>query len=423
MEAGGAPFASRPSPRRAHRVLHVGKFYPPHPGGMESVVADLCRALAPHVEVEVVVANEGWSTLTEVVDSVPVTRLGRWGEILSTSLVPRLAGFLREDRWDIIHIHHPNPMAAVAFLVARPSAPLVVTYHSDIVRQRVTGALFGPVLEHLLRRTDRIHIASRELLESSAVLAPFRDRAAVIPFGIREDRVTRLSPAARDRAEEFARWGGGRMALFIGRVVYYKGLEHLLRAMTRVDGRLLVIGDGDLLTASERLAARLGLASRVVFLGEVDDDTVAAALNACDVFVLPSVARSEAFGLVLLEAMASGKPVVTTALPTGVSFVNRDGETGHVVPPADPDALARAIQSLLDDQALRARLGRAARARFEREFTVAIEAERILALYESILSEARSPAQSRRGARSGEGDAAWPSEDPAARRRSERISS
>lgn len=302
---------------------------------METVVADLCRALAARVDVEVVVANEGWSTRHEVVDGVPVTRLGRWGEILSTSFVPGLERFLRANRWDIVHIHHPNPMAAVAVLAARPSARLVLTYHSDIVRQRVTGALYGPVLEQVLRRSDRVHVASRELLDSSPVLAPFRDRAVVIPFGIREDRVLRLSPAARARATEFARWGAGRLALFVGRVVYYKGLEYLLRAMSKVDGRLLVIGDGDLLKPSERLAARLGLAERVHFLGEVDDDTVAAALQACDLFVLPSIARSEAFGLVLLEAMASGKPIVTTALPTGVSFVNRDGETGFVVPPAD----------------------------------------------------------------------------------------
>ncbi len=362
---------------------------------METVLADLCRALAPRVDVEVVVANEGWATRREVIDGVPVTRLGRWGEILSTSFLPGLERFLRADRWDIVHIHHPNPMAAVAVLAARPSARLVLTYHADIVRQRVTGALYGPVLEQVLRRSDRIHVASRELLDSSPVLAPFRDRAVVIPFGIREDRVLGLSPAARERAAEIARWGGGRLALFVGRVVYYKGLEYLLRAMSRVDGRLLVIGDGDLLKPSERLAARLGLAERVHFLGEVDDETVAAALHACDLFVLPSIARSEAFGLVLLEAMASGKPIVTTALPTGVSFVNRDGETGFVVPPADPEALAGAMRTLLEDAALRARLGRAARARFEREFTVALEAERMIGLYEEAASPRARAASTR----------------------------
>jgi rhamnosyl/mannosyltransferase len=372
------------------RVLHVGKFYPPHPGGMESVLGDLCRALAPRVDVEVVVANEGWSTQVETVDGVPVTRLGRWGEVLSTSLVPGLTRFLRANRWDIIHVHHPNPMAAVAVLAAKPSARLVTTYHADIVRQRVSKALYGPILARLLKKSDCIHVASEQLLGSSPVLAPFRHRAVVIPFGISEQRVVELLPAARRQAEEFARWGGGKLALFVGRVVYYKGLEFLLRAMSRLDARLLVIGDGDLLKASERLAARLGLAERVLFLGEVDDPTVAAALNACDVFVLPSVARSEAFGLVLLEAMASGKPVVTTALPTGVAFVNRDGETGFVVPPADPEALANALARLLDDQPLRAKLGRAARARFEREFSVALEADRMLALYEDVVRSGAS---------------------------------
>ena len=164
-------------------------------------------------------------------------------------------------------------------------------------------------------------------------------------------------------------------------MVYYKGLEYLLRAMTRVDGRLLVIGDGDRLPSAVKLAAQLGLDERVRFLGEVDDATVGAALDACDLFVLPSVARSEAFGLVLLEAMAFGKPIVSTALPTGVSFVNCDGETGLVVPPAEPEPLARAIGSLLDERELRERLGRGARARFEREFRVELAAERTLEMY------------------------------------------
>lgn len=354
---------------------------------METVVSDLCEALARRVEIDVVVANKGWSTTRELSRGVRVLRLARWGEVLSTSIIPGLVAFLKEDRWDIIHIHHPNPMAAVAVLLARPHARLVLTYHSDIVRQRITGSLFGPVLARLLRRSDRIHVASRELEASSPILRSFHDRTSVIPFGIREERLLPLDGDARTEARAFGEWGAGRLILFVGRIVYYKGLEYLLRAMRLVDARLLVIGDGDLLKTSERLTARLGLEQRVRFLGEVPDATVSAAFAACDLFVLPSTARSEAFGLVLLEAMAFGKPIVSTALDTGVSYVNRDGETGIVVPPADVNALAEAIRKILGDDSLRARLGREARRRFESEFRIETAAERMFELYLSVMSK------------------------------------
>jgi rhamnosyl/mannosyltransferase len=216
------------------------------------------------------------------------------------------------------------------------------------------------------------------------VLRDFRDRCAVIPFGIDAAPLQRVDPA---RVREIRALYGDRMVLGVGRLVYYKGFEHLVEAMRRVDGRLVVVGEGPL---RESLAARvraLGLEDRVVLAGSVDD--VAPYYHAARVFALASVARSEAFGLVQLEAMACGTPVVNTALASGVPFVSPHGVTGLTVPPADAAALAGAINRLLDDPALRDRLGAAARVRATEELGFDAMIRRTLEVYHLAVDATR----------------------------------
>ncbi|MET0650780.1 MAG: glycosyltransferase [Pyrinomonadaceae bacterium] len=372
--------AAAVTPRRL-RVLQVGKFYPPHRGGMESHLQALCGQLRGRVNVEVLVAGEGRRTVEEILDSVKVTRAGTLFDFAAAPVCPGLARRIRESRADIVHLHWPHPAALLSYLVSGHAGRLVVTYHSDVVRQRVLGGLFSPVLRRALERADAVIAASPNYVESSPVLRKFKSKCSVIPFGVPLAEFDRADPVEVSKIR--GRFGP-RVVLGVGRLIYYKGFEHLVRAMKDVDGHLVIIGCGPLRGALEQEALRAGVAGRVALLGHVED--VVPYYHAADVFALPSVARSEAFGIVQLEAMACRKPVVNTRLDSGVPYVSVDGVTGLTVPPADASALAAALNQLLEDAPLRARYGRAARLRVEREFDLEAMGRRTLRLYEEVMS-------------------------------------
>ena len=357
-------------------MLHVGKFYPPHHGGMESHVETLCRELRGDVEVKVLVSADGRHTTRETVDGVDVTRIGTLATLASASVNPGMARAIRNARADVVHFHHPNPTGVLSYLASGRRGPLVVTYHSDIIRQRVMGALFSPVLHRFLQHADAIIASSPDYARSSPVLRAHAERVRVVPFGIRTEP---FDKADADEAARLRERYGPRVVLAVGRLVYYKGFDYLVRAMAAVDGHLVVLGDGPLRASLQALAAGAGVADRVTFAGSVP--RLAPYYHAADVFALPAVARSEAFGLVQLEAMAAGLPVVNTRIDSGVPFVSRDGESGITVPPADARALAGALGHLLDAPAVRRRLGEGARERVRREFSLEGMVSRTLALY------------------------------------------
>lgn len=359
------------------RILHVGKFYPPHRGGMESHVQTLCRELAAEVDVQVIVANDGRQTVRETDGPVRVTRIGTAASVSAATINPGMARAIGQADADVVHFHHPNPTAALSYLASGRRGPLVVTYHSDIVRQRVLGAAFSPVLHHLLRRAHAILASSPDYAATSPVLRRHADRVRIVPFGIRAEAFA--SADAHTVAAIRTRYGP-KLVASAGRLVYYKGFDYLLRAIASIpDARLAILGDGPLRGSLERLARELGVAERVAFPGNVPD--LAPWYHAADVFALAAVARSEAFGLVQLEAMAAGTPVVNTRLDSGVPFVSRHGESGITVPPADAGALADALRTLLDDPALRAWYGAAARERVRREFSLERMVADTLAIY------------------------------------------
>jgi glycosyltransferase involved in cell wall biosynthesis len=366
------------------KVLHVGKFYPPHPGGIESHLQTLCEELSKSIEVEVLVASDRWRSERSTQGGVDVVRLATALMLHGTPIVPSMARAMRRARPDVVHLHFPNPMAAVACLMSRLDVPIVITWHSDVVRQRRAAAVFAPLLAVLLRRCAAIIVASPSHIDSSPVLRAYRDLCRLIPFGIRTEAFEHPDAA---RAAELRRRYGERIVLGVGRLIYSKGFEHLVRAMAEVPGTLLLAGDGPLRGALEAEARRLGIAERVVLMGRVSDAELRACYHACDVFALPSVARSEAFGIVQLEAMACGRPVVNTRLESAVPYVSLDGLTGLTVPPGDPVALAAALRTLLDDPARRGAMGAAARRRVREEFSVEPMTHRTLELYREIVAD------------------------------------
>jgi len=367
------------------KVLHVGKFYPPHPGGMESHLQTLCEELSKTIEVEVLVANDRWRTERFTQGGVEVVRLATALMLHGTPIVPLMARAMRRARPDVIHLHFPNPMAALACLMSRLDAPIVVTWHSDVVRQRRAAAAFAPLLSLLLGRCAAIIVGSTAYIETSAVLSARRRLCRAIPFGIRAAAFEHPDLA---RVTELRRRYGDRLVLGVGRLIYYKGFQNLVRAMADVRAIALIAGDGPLASALAAEAARFGVADRVALLGRVNEADLKACYHACDVFVLPSVERSEAFGIVQLEAMVCGKPVVNTWLDSAVPHVSLDGVTGLTVPPNDPAALAVALNALLDDPERRATMGAAARRRVREEFSAELMARRTLEVYREIAGSA-----------------------------------
>ena len=290
---------------------------------------------------------------------------------------------------DISHLHFPFPPGEVANLLVGRARRTIITYHSDIVRQRAWRFLYRPLMRRVLARADRIIATSGRCLESSDTLRAHRDKCRIVPIGVDVARYAETPPLDRTSLKRRLHVpADAPMVLFVGVLRYYKGLEILLQAMQALPGAtVLLVGEDSTArrTELEALAAALGVGGQVRFLGRQADEDLPALYHAADVFVLPAVERSEAFGAVQLEAMAAGRPVVSSDVGTGVAWVNQHEVTGLVVPPRRPDELAAALQRLLADPALRARLGAAGRERVLAHFSEARMLAEIDALYRRAL--------------------------------------
>lgn len=367
-------------------TMHIVQFYkdyPPIRGGIEYHLQALSEALAARGHrVTVVFAapgRRGWRTQRNGVELVATPRLLTLARApISLPLlwqVPRL-------RPDLIHFHHPYPFGDLALLTVQ--SPLVVTYHSDIVRQRVLGTLTAPLIERTLRRAARIIATSPSLVRSSPWLQRHRERVRVVPFGIPPLSLPdpRLVAMLRQRFP-------GPNALFVGRLRYYKGVDRLIRALALLPFGHAIIAGGDATVRGAdviRLATELGIRHRVHVLGEIDQATLRALYALADVLVLPSVARSEAFGIVQIEAQLAGLPVICTELGTGTSYVTAHRRTGLVVPPDDPPALAAALTELWRNPERARAFGLAGRERAVTEFQFADMVTRIEQIYAEALT-------------------------------------
>jgi glycosyltransferase involved in cell wall biosynthesis len=333
----------------------------------------------PRIEVEALVAADGPNPVTEIVRGVRVSRLGIRGTLFSQPLMRGLGTCLRTVQADVVHLHEPNPLALVQFLISGNPAPLVIHYHSDIVRQKKLRWLYKPWLTMGLARAQAIVVGSRELLDSSPVLARWKHKCIVIPFGIELEPYLAIErPASTTQSAR-------PLILAVGRLAYYKGFHYLIEAMQQMPAaRLAIVGEGPERRQLEARIGERGLSSRVELCGRLDDPALLEWYRRADIFCLPSCERSEAFGLVQLEAMGAGLPVVSTDLPTGMRAINRHEDTGLVVPPHDAGALATALARLSADPALRRRFGAAARTRAQRLFGRDLMGQRILELYSKL---------------------------------------
>ena len=368
------------------RLLHVFKDYWPTPGGVERTMRALVRGCADAYDCTVLVNADGPRTSVEYRDGATVIRAGTLGRVAMTPLSPSFLLALRRVSADLIHLHFPNPPGELGYLALAPRTPMVLSYHNDLVRPAWAVPLHRPWLRRTLRAAKRVLVGDVRTLAASPDLRAVRGRCTIVPYGVELDG-DGPTDEARELAARLRAGARGIVVLFVGRFRYYKGLDVLVRAMTRVDGTLLLVGGGPEEPRLRRLVRALGLGDRVRFAGVVSERDLPAYYHAADVLALPSIYRSESFGLVMVEAHARGIPTVSTELGTATSVVNRHGETGLVVRPGSVEALAGALTTLGDDAELRARLGTRARelaARFAAEPMVA----RTRAVYDEVLAGA-----------------------------------
>jgi glycosyltransferase involved in cell wall biosynthesis len=366
------------------KIVHWAKFYPPEWGGTERVTYDEANAAAAAGHDVAVVAFTRGAAGSEIRHGVQVERASVVASIDSQPLSWRwLVLAVRRGRGaDLIHIHTPNLLAALALVLIPSRVRIILQWQTDLVEKGLLGRLAWPLERYMVHRAERILASSPAYALASPVMRRFPAKTLAIPLGIADPA---LAPAA-DRLPAFvADFVGGRpLALAVGRAVPYKGFEYLIRAAAelRADAAVVIVGTGPLEPAHRALIEELGVGGRVLLAGRLSAADLNALFRAATLYVMCSVKRSEAFGLVLLEAMGHGLPTVATDIAgSGVAWVAGEGETGRIVPPRDPARLAAAIDDILSDPVARAAYGARARARYERLFTRERMLDAVLALY------------------------------------------
>ena len=369
------------------RILHVFKTYLPETvGGIEQVIYQICQSGIAHgIESHVLTLSAIPEPRDLMLADHHVHRAKLDLQLASTgfsySVLGRLKALAAEA--DVVNYHFPWPYMDVLHFAARIKKPTVVTYHSDIIRQKHLLALYRPLMTRFLASADRIVAASPNYLQTSDVLKQFPQKTRVIPYGLNKSAYPKSDP------ERMARWRerlGERFFLFVGVMRYYKGLHILIEALKDVDYPVVIVGAGPLESELQAQAAALGLRN-IKFVGRLDDADKAAVLELSYAMVFPSHLRSEAFGISLLEGAMYGKPMISSEIGTGTSFINSHGETGLVVPPSHPQAFRHAMRTLWDNPVQAATMGIKAEARYRQLFTAEEMGRQWARLYEELLAE------------------------------------
>ena len=369
-------------------IVHFGKYYSPDTGGIESVTVSLARgaALAGHA-VSVICFRKTPAISEEVIDGVGVTRapakliasqplgLKYFSQCLSAA-----------KKADVIHLHTPNMLGAFCGLFIPAKVSLLVHWHSDVINKGFLGKLLRPLELALLRRANSIVATSQVYADASETLAPFRGKITVIPIGVAD---------AKYEGDDFllprdleAKIGSRKIVLAVGRLVPYKGFNVLIQAAQQLpkESVVVIVGGGPLQQELRQTIKSVGVKDRVVLAGRLSDAALHALFERATLFCLPSTSRAEAFGVVLLEAMGYGLPIVASDIPgSGVPWVNQHGHSGLNVPVGDAKALADACRQILASEELQSKYSQGARERYLAEFTEDASIERILLEYDRLL--------------------------------------
>lgn len=358
--------------RKKLRILQVNKAYYPHVGGIESLIKQYSEELGQFDDVEVkvlVCRSEKGKTQHEIVNGVDVTRAGSMGTYFSCPLSLSFIRLFRRmaKNADVVEIHMPFPLADLALMLSGFKGKVVIAWHSDIVKQKKLLTVLKPIIMKTLKRADSIIVATEGHINGSDWLPAYRDKCRVIPYGITPEEY--LSIERKPVLTELCTDKNSIKVFFTGRLVYYKGVDVLLKAFLLTEGcELFIAGTGELEAQLKAYTKEKNMEGKVHFLGFLPDKTLRQAYADCDIFVLPSVVKSEAFGIVQLEAMVYGKPVINTLLPSGVPHVSLHKETGLTVPPSDFESLSGAILALAANKELREEYGKNAAERVQTYF-------------------------------------------------------
>lgn len=364
------------------KILQVNKSYYPTIGGIEKTVQQIAEGLSEQTEMSVLVCSENRRLVEETINGVKITRVPsifKWGNL------PIPLGFnsaLRQlsKAQDVIHLHMPFPFGDLACLLSGYKGKIVLWWHSDVVRQKKMMLLYKPIMLGMLKRADAIVVATEGHINGSAYLEPFREKCVIIPFGVNKNTELVADEYMANREKTIK--NNKIRFLFVGRLVYYKGCKVLLESFAQVkDAELVIVGSGVMEEELKQLARKLQINEDVHFMGEVSEEELLRQYAQCDVFVLPSIAKSEAFALVQIEAMAFGKPVINTNLPSGVPYVSLDKITGLTVKPGDVESLSVAMQWLVEHEEERLAMGDAARKRMKEEYRLEKMLERVYNIY------------------------------------------
>lgn len=382
------------------KVLHIGHFLfnTKKPGGIERVIHNSLNAInskEQQIASNLVIGSE------KAID--PTVNYGykihfchSYGKLKSVPIAPKMPltvqKLVAQEKYNIVHLHFPDPLAAFCTFFLDKKTKIIITWHSDVVRQKLLLKLVKPIINYAINRADTILVPTAAHYTSSRQLQ-LRDKSKIltVPFGIKIEDY-KLTEDLKEKATKIKNsFKGKKIVMAAGRQVYYKGFQYLIEAMTAIqDAVLLLVGEGPLRETHEQYAEKLNIKNRVIFLNFVSEEKLLALYHACDLYCMPSCETSEAFGMAQAEAMACGKPVINCQLNNGVNYVSLDGITGLTVPPKNANALGLAIKKLLNNDDLRILMGKAAKLRVEQEFEIGNNTKKMISIYEKIIDTSKS---------------------------------